>query len=592
MAITAIVPNFMQVPIQVQMNLIGLFNQQRSLSAFSNQLAATIQSQATTPQQRAGYLSQMQQLQVTLTSLGQQFHQLANYAKSFAGLPQQMPPGMANGMALNGSGQSLAAGIGAISASGDMSQQLAASLGNATSAVSAATPNIVAAAAASTATNGASNQASAANGGAFFRQDGSSGNVSEPTPLQTAQQGTPQQMKKTQSTQAGGTLSGLVSPLAAGASLGGGLSQSEQKPSLAVASTATAPATIVNPASAQHKQPEQQQPQQQPQTSAASVASAAQQPPSSGVPSANGLGGTAAQQHQQHQQQLHQQAVNFHMAPPAPPMVIPADKITSILDEEQKRQLASWQKEADRIARSNAFRTRETAGYQIREEAYRKILEEQRHQNIEMAQETAKERELEKHYFSRPLAWGAGYGGYGNGRTLPPLASHGGRSAGVPLTPNLQEALMVGGAVPQATVARWVAPVALIMPAQRRLAPGRLPTLRFSRRQLRRQAEQKEVLVPIRLDLDADGFRLRDTFTWDLNNELITPQQFAQHLCVDLELPAESFVAPIAQAIEEQLDDFRQYGHVMESSPSVLRQMLLDEYAQAKKRLCRARAAS
>ncbi|KAJ1642512.1 SWI/SNF chromatin-remodeling complex subunit [Coemansia asiatica] len=566
MAITAMVPNFMQLPIQLQMNLMGLFNQQRALVALANQLTAGLQSQGTTPQQRATYLAQMHQVQGTMTSFSQQFQQQINYAKSFAGLPQQMPPGVANGMAaINGSSQSLAIGMGAISAGSDMSQQLAASLGNATGDASAAASNI--AAAASTATNGASNQAaSSASGSTFFRQDGSSGNVSEPTPLQTAQQqGTPQQMKKTQSLQAGNALSSaLVSPLAAGAGLGGGLSQSEQKPNLAMASTASASATIVNPAPAQQKQ--------------ISVAvSAAQRSP------ANGLGSTINQQQQQQQQ-----AVNFYMAPPAPPAVIPVDKITGILDEEQKGQLAAWQKEADRIARSNQFRARETAGYQMREEAYRKILEAQRHQNVEMAQETARERELEKHLFSKPMAWGPGYSGYGNGQTLPPLASHGGRAAGVPLAPNLQEALVVGGTVPQAAAARWVAPVALIMPAQRKLAPGRLPTLRFSRRQLRRQAEQKEVLVPIRLDLDADGFRLRDTFTWDLNNELITPQRFAQHLCVDLELPAESFVAPIVQAIEEQLDDFRQYGHVMESKPSVLRQMLLDEYASAK-RLCSAK---
>ncbi|KAJ2777697.1 SWI/SNF chromatin-remodeling complex subunit, partial [Coemansia linderi] len=118
------------------------------------------------------------------------------------------------------------------------------------------------------------------------------------------------------------------------------------------------------------------------------------------------------------------------------------------------------------------------------------------------------------------------------------------------------------------------------MPTQRRaLAPGQLATMRFSKRQLRHQAEKAEVLVPIRLDLDTDGHRLRDTFTWDLNNELIPPQRFAHGLCVDLGLPPESFVALIVQSIEEQLDDFRQYGNVEAASAPSVRQTLLDELA-------------
>ncbi|ORX72508.1 SNF5-domain-containing protein, partial [Linderina pennispora] len=73
-------------------------------------------------------------------------------------------------------------------------------------------------------------------------------------------------------------------------------------------------------------------------------------------------------------------------------------------------------------------------------------------------------------------------------------------------------------------------------------------------------------LVPIRLDLDADGYRLRDTFTWDMNNELISTDRFARSLCIDVGLPQELFVPMIVQAIEEQTDDFRQYGYAAETS--------------------------
>ena len=35
------------------------------------------------------------------------------------------------------------------------------------------------------------------------------------------------------------------------------------------------------------------------------------------------------------------------------------------------------------------------------------------------------------------------------------------------------------------------------------------------------QASKPEVLVPIRLDIDIDGQKLRDTFTWNKNGKLL-----------------------------------------------------------------------
>ncbi|KAJ1895627.1 SWI/SNF chromatin-remodeling complex subunit [Coemansia sp. S17] len=231
--------------------------------------------------------------------------------------------------------------------------------------------------------------------------------------------------------------------------------------------------------------------------------------------------------------------------PPPPPTVLAADKVSEVLDEAQQAQVSEWQKSVDQITRSNTFKAKETVIYQGREELYRKVLEEQRQHNIAMTLDMRREREAEKHWLAQPHPWGRGYNGYGNG-----------------VTSNQQNG------------------VTLVMPGQRRVAaPGQLPTMRFSKRQLRHQAERPEVLVPIRLDLDADGHRLRDTFTWDLNNELVPPQRFAHGLCIDLGLPAETFVALIVQSIEEQLDDFRQYGNVEAASAASVRQTLLDELA-------------
>lgn len=41
-------------------------------------------------------------------------------------------------------------------------------------------------------------------------------------------------------------------------------------------------------------------------------------------------------------------------------------------------------------------------------------------------------------------------------------------------------------------------------------------------------ASQQELLVPIRLDMEIEGQKLRDTFTWNKNETLTTPEQFAE----------------------------------------------------------------
>lgn len=38
-----------------------------------------------------------------------------------------------------------------------------------------------------------------------------------------------------------------------------------------------------------------------------------------------------------------------------------------------------------------------------------------------------------------------------------------------------------------------------------------------SHKELERNAEQKEILIPIKLDFDIGTHKLRDTFTWNLN---------------------------------------------------------------------------
>ncbi|XP_076044321.1 SWI/SNF related, matrix associated, actin dependent regulator of chromatin, subfamily b, member 1 isoform X2 [Oratosquilla oratoria] len=74
--------------------------------------------------------------------------------------------------------------------------------------------------------------------------------------------------------------------------------------------------------------------------------------------------------------------------------------------------------------------------------------------------------------------------------------------------------------------------------------------------QIHENSCQKEELVPIRLDMEIEGQKLRDTFTWNKSETLITPEQFAELLCDDLDLNPLMFVPAISMAIRQQLDQY------------------------------------
>ncbi|KAJ3046746.1 SWI/SNF chromatin-remodeling complex subunit, partial [Rhizophlyctis rosea] len=102
-----------------------------------------------------------------------------------------------------------------------------------------------------------------------------------------------------------------------------------------------------------------------------------------------------------------------------------------------------------------------------------------------------------------------------------------------------------------------VEPFEIVYPKKQKRATREIS---FSEQELEKVAEQKEMLVPIRLDLDVEGVKLRDTFTWNMNDDLLQPEQFAEILCEDLQLPVASFLTPIAKAIREQIDDYFQHA--------------------------------
>lgn len=121
--------------------------------------------------------------------------------------------------------------------------------------------------------------------------------------------------------------------------------------------------------------------------------------------------------------------------------------------------------------------------------------------------------------------FGKGYDGYGNGTTHLP-------------------------------VGEWM----LLYPARRRRpGGGKTRELRVSKKDLATQAEQLDELVPIRLDIEWDQIRLRDTFTWNLHDRVVTPELFAEQLVEDFRLPPDQCVPLVQQVchtIKEQIRDF------------------------------------
>ncbi|XP_031498950.1 chromatin structure-remodeling complex protein BSH isoform X3 [Nymphaea colorata] len=79
-----------------------------------------------------------------------------------------------------------------------------------------------------------------------------------------------------------------------------------------------------------------------------------------------------------------------------------------------------------------------------------------------------------------------------------------------------------------------------------------------------------ENLVPIRVDVEVEGQRFKDTFTWnptDPDSEVVV---FARRTVKDLKLPP-AFITPIAQSIQSQLTEFRSYeGQEMSTGEKVL----------------------
>lgn len=112
----------------------------------------------------------------------------------------------------------------------------------------------------------------------------------------------------------------------------------------------------------------------------------------------------------------------------------------------------------------------------------------------------------------------------------------------------------------------------LLYPAHRvRLGKRRARRVHIPRTDMTDQADLKEELVPIRLDIEMDKIKLRDTFTWNLHDYLTNADIFAEGLVEDFSVPPEfagNMVRQVSQKIKDQIVDY--HPHVFIEDPSLV----------------------
>lgn len=100
----------------------------------------------------------------------------------------------------------------------------------------------------------------------------------------------------------------------------------------------------------------------------------------------------------------------------------------------------------------------------------------------------------------------------------------------------------------------------IVYPFQRKRPGGRRTReLRVPRKELATQSEQLDELVPVRLDIEWDKVRLRDTFTWNIHDRVVSPELFAEQLVEDFKLPLDQcgpLVQQVCSSLQEQIQDF------------------------------------
>jgi len=103
-------------------------------------------------------------------------------------------------------------------------------------------------------------------------------------------------------------------------------------------------------------------------------------------------------------------------------------------------------------------------------------------------------------------------------------------------------------------------PSVVLYPQGKRRPQGRQQRpLRWKRKDMLKQAEQEEELVPIRLDVEWDKIKLRDTFTWNLHDRMVAIEQFAGQLVEDLSLQPPNLQHVYDQIVYQMREQIAEY---------------------------------
>src|SRR5579859_2974783 len=164
--------------------------------------------------------------------------------------------------------------------------------------------------------------------------------------------------------------------------------------------------------------------------------------------------------------------------------------------------------------------------YTSREAAHERANELQVSREVELI----RQKQVETEFYNRlrrtggsVASFGAGYGGYGNSTT------------GLRF--------------------RYV------LPQHRRRPRPRQRELRVPKQRAAEQALEPEALVPIRLDVESEKHKLRDTFTWNAHETTVPLDWFAEILCEDFAIPPDrSFIHLVQKQIQEQLSDYHPHA--------------------------------
>jgi SWI/SNF-related matrix-associated actin-dependent regulator of chromatin subfamily B member 1 len=100
-----------------------------------------------------------------------------------------------------------------------------------------------------------------------------------------------------------------------------------------------------------------------------------------------------------------------------------------------------------------------------------------------------------------------------------------------------------------------------VLPQHRRRPRPRQRELRVPKPRMLEQASEPEALVPIRLDVESEKHKLRDTFTWNAHETTIPLDWFAEILCEDFGIPPDrTFLHLVQKSIQEQLSDYHPHA--------------------------------